>query len=75
MSRRLQGLKEKINDYLTNVQGLITMLNNEVPMVEQLDWAYRGLRSEFKKAIRKFDFRAFIDLVSWETTWTAAKEY
>ena len=41
ISSRTQGPKEKVDDYLTQLEGLIAMLNNEVPLSEQLDWAYR----------------------------------
>ena len=51
---RTQGPKESMDDYLTHLRGLIAMLKFKVPLVEQMDWAYRGLRSEFKKEIRKF---------------------
>ena len=55
------------------------MLRDRVPLAEQLDWAYRGLRPEFKKVIRKFEFRDFNEFTqigrSWEMAWAAAKEY
>ena len=55
------------------------MLGDRVPLTEQLDSAYRGLRPEFKKVIRKFEFRDFNELTqigsSWEMVWAAAKEY
>ena len=48
-------------------------------MVKQIDSAYQRQRSEFKKVIRKFDFRAFQVLtpigISREIAWAAAKEY
>ena len=58
-----QGPKESMDDYLTHLRGLIALLKIKVPLDEQLDWAYRGLRPEFKKVIRKFDFRDFNELV------------
>ena len=76
---RTQGPKESMDDYLTHLRGLIMMLRNRVPLADQLDWAYRGLRPEFKKVIRKFKFRDFNDLTqigrSWEMAWAAVKEY
>ena len=52
------------------------MLRDRVPLAEQLDWAYRGLRLEFKKVIQKFEFRDFNELTqigrSWEISWAAA---
>ena len=76
---RTQGQKESVDDYLTYLRGLIAMLRDKVPLAEQLDWAYRGLRPEFKKVIRKFEFRDFNELTqigrSWEMAWAAAKEY
>ena len=79
ISSRTQGPKESINDYLTHLEGFIAMLRNEVPQVEQLDWAYYGLRPKYKKVIRKFDFRDFDELArlgrSWEMAWSSAKEY
>ena len=59
---RTQGPKESVNDYLTHLRGLITMLRDRMPLVEKLDWAYRGLRLEFKEVIRKFEFRDFDEL-------------
>ena len=79
ISSRSQGPKEKVDEYLTQLEGLIAMLKDEVPLVEQLDWAYRGLRSEFKKVLQRSDFRYSDELAQrgrrWEMTWAAAKEY
>ena len=76
---RTQGPKESMDHYFTHLRGLIAMLKVRVPLVEQLDWAYRGLRPEFKKGIGKFEFRDFNDLTqmgrSWEMAWAAVKEY
>ena len=76
---RTQGPKKSMDDHLTHLRGLIAMLKVKVPLVEQLDWAYRGLRPEFKKVIRKFEFQGFNELVqigrSWEMAWAAVKEY
>ena len=58
---RTQGPKESMDDYLIHLRGLIAMLKVRVPLAKQLDWAYRGLRPEFKKVIRKFEFRDFND--------------
>ena len=55
------------------------MLRYNVPLAEQLDWAYRGLRPEFRKVLQRTDFRDFDELAQkgrrWETTWASAKEY
>ena len=68
-----------MDDYLTHLEGLIVMLTNVVPLGEQLDWAYRGLRPEFKKVMQRTDFRDFDELAQrgrrWEMMWAAAKEY
>ena len=76
---RTQSPKESMGDYLTRLRGLIAMLKVKVPLVEQLDWAYRGLRPEFEKVIRKFEFRDFNELTqigrSWGIAWAAVKEY
>ena len=77
VERRAQ--RKGIDDYLAHLEGLIAMLRSEVPQVEQLDWAYHGLRPEFKKVIRKFDFRDFDELArlarSWEMACSSDKEY
>ena len=76
---RTQGARESMDYYLTHLQRLIAMLRDRVPLVEQLDWAYRGLRPEFKRVIPKFEFRDFSDVTqigkSWEMTWAAARDY
>ena len=54
--KRTQGPKENVNDYLIHLRGLIAMLRDKILWAGQLDWAYRGLRPEFKKVIRKFEF-------------------
>ena len=76
---RTQGPKESMDDYLTHLRGLIAKLTVRVPLNEQMDWAHRGLRPEFKKEIRKFEFRDFNELAqigrSWEMAWAAIKEY
>lgn len=33
----IQGKGEIIDDYLTNMQGLINLLDEEIPMLDQLD--------------------------------------
>ena len=79
ISSRTQGPRESIDDYLTHLEGLIAMLEGRMSQTDQLDWAYQGLRPEYKKMIRKLDFRDFDELArlgrSWEMTWAAAKEY
>ena len=45
------------------------MLRSEVPQVEQLDWAHQGLRPEYKKVIRKFDFRDLDELARLGRNW------
>ena len=57
-----QGKDESMDDYLTNLQGLIKHLHDEVPMVEQLDWAHRGLRPKYHQVISRSDFRSFREL-------------
>ena len=54
---------------LTQLQGLIAMLKSEVPLAEQLDWAYRGPRPEFKKVIQRTDFRDFDELSQRGRRW------
>ena len=46
---RTQGKNERIDEYLTNIQGLINRLGNEIPVVEELDWDHRGLRSKYHR--------------------------
>ena len=79
ISSRSQGPKEKVDDYLIQLEGLIAMLKHDVPLAEQLDWAYRGWRPEFKKVLQRSDFRNFDGLAQrgrrWEMTSAAAKEY
>ena len=79
ISSRSQGPKEKVDDCLTQLEGLIAMLKDEVLLVEQLDWAYRGLRPNFRKVMQRNDFRDFHELAQkgrrWKKTWAAAKEY
>ena len=38
---RTQGPKENLDDYLTQLRGLIAMLRDKVPLADQFDWAYR----------------------------------
>ena len=48
---RTQGVKEKIEDYLTCLLGLYDKLDGPYSVEEQLDNAHRGLRPEFRKTI------------------------
>ena len=77
---RIQGKNERIDEYLTNIQGLINRLDNEIPVVEQLDWAHRGLRLEYHRVIRRSYFKSFRELSqlgrSWEKEWNVyIKDY
>lgn len=70
---RTQGKDESVDEYLTNLQGLINLLDDEVPIVEQLDWAHRGLRLRYFQVIKRSYFRSFRELSqlgrSWEKQW------
>ena len=77
---RTQGKNERINEYLTNIQGLINRLDNEIPVFEQLDWTHRGLRPEYHRVIRRSYFKSFRELSqlgrSWEKEWNVyIKDY
>ena len=77
---RTQGKDESMDDYLTNLQGFIKHLHDEVPMVEQLDWAHRGLRPKYHQVISRSDFRSFRELSrlgrNWEKQWNVyMREY
>ena len=51
------------------------MLQERIALAEQLDWANRRLRPEFKKVIRKFELQDFNELAQIGRSWEMARPH
>ena len=59
---RYQGADERTADYLTCLQGLFLKFQRPVTMEEQMDRAYRNMKSKLRRYIRRFEFNDYNQL-------------
>ena len=64
VAARVQGSDERISDFLVCLQSLYLKFQRPVTLSEQMDRAYRNMKPELRRAIRRFEFNDYNSLMT-----------